>query len=279
MEYKYKPKTKEELIEVIKKEIFEVQGTKDNPNWNADLNCIDTSNITDMSYLFSEKYGLNKFDGDISSWYVNNVKNMNWMFYNSKFNGNISNWNIGNETNMSWMFYYSIFNQDISNWDVSNVINMNWMFANSKFNQDISNWNTSNVRNMYKMFYNSKFNGDISSWSLKKDTKLENISISPEYKKFPDKIIYPETVANIFIRLVKNPDNTFYINNFKKILKDFLNNRKEIYKSKGNKPKIINKLILNDIADILKYLKDKDIQKKFMEITMNKNDKLDINIS
>ena len=45
MPYKYKPKDKEELIGVIKKEIFKVQGTKDNPNWKADLNCIDTSLI------------------------------------------------------------------------------------------------------------------------------------------------------------------------------------------------------------------------------------------
>jgi len=40
MKYKYKPKTKKELIKAIKKEIFEVQGTKDSPNWQADLNVL-----------------------------------------------------------------------------------------------------------------------------------------------------------------------------------------------------------------------------------------------
>ena len=41
MAYKYRPKNKEELVEAIKKEIYEVQGTEYNPNWQADLNCID----------------------------------------------------------------------------------------------------------------------------------------------------------------------------------------------------------------------------------------------
>ena len=107
--YKYQPKNKEELVEAIKKEIFEIQGTKDNPNWNADLNCIDTSLIKDMSNLFSlDTYGLEKFNGDISQWNTKNVKNMAFMFYlNKNFNckyGNISNWNVKNIKDMEWMF-------------------------------------------------------------------------------------------------------------------------------------------------------------------------------
>jgi len=90
MGYKYKPKTKKELVEVIKKEIYEVQGTKDNPNWQADLNCIDTSNITDMSLLFSKEYGLENFNGDISNWNVSNVIKINWIFAYSQFNQDIS---------------------------------------------------------------------------------------------------------------------------------------------------------------------------------------------
>ena len=328
MKYKHQPKIKEELVEAITKEIYEVQGTKDNPNWNANLNCIDTSNITDMSFLFSKGYGLENFNGNISNWNVSNVKNMtamfkgsqfnqdisnwdvsnvkdmtgmfayskfnndiskwnisnvikiNWMFAYSQFNQDISKWNVSNVKDMSWMFYNSQFNQDISKWDVSNVTDMSYMFSNSQFNQDISNWNVSNVENMNWMFENSKFNQDIGSWPLKKDTELKNISVSLKYNKLPDKIIYPETTANIFIRTLENSNNTFNIDNFKKIFKEFLNNRKELYKNKGYKSGIINKLILNDIANILKYLKDKNIQDKFMEITMNKNGKeLDINIS
>jgi len=60
MKYKYKPRTKSGLVKAIKKEIYKIQGTPDNPNWQADLNCIDTSLITDMSNLFSYEYGLNE---------------------------------------------------------------------------------------------------------------------------------------------------------------------------------------------------------------------------
>jgi len=282
MAYKYRPKTKEELVEAIKKEIYEVQGTFDNPNWKADLNCIDTSLITDMSELFSEEYGLKEFNGDISKWNVSNVINMKAMFYGSKFNGNISNWNISNVENMNWMFSKASFNQDISKWDVSNVKSMYNMFAHSKFNQDISNWEIKTEKIM-NIFWSSDFNKDIGLWpeELRKLSGLKNISNSVIFSRLPDKIIYPETIVNIFTRSVKNPDDTFNINNFKKIFKNYLNNKKKIYEQKKKYPKhIINKLVLNDIADILKYLKDKDIQKKFMKITMNKDSKEpDIEIS
>ena len=144
---------------------------------------------------------------------------------------------------------------------------------NSKFNKDISNWDINNVRNIENMFKYSKFNQDIGSWPLKQTTGLKNISISFKYNKLPDKIIYPETVANIFIRSVKYPDNIFNTDNFKKKFEEFFNNRRELYKNKNYKLEIINKLILNDIADILKHIKDKNMQEKFMEIMAEKDGK------
>ena len=60
--------------------------------------------------------------------------------------------------------------------------------------------------------------------------------------------------------------------------KDYLNNRRKLYKNKNYKFNIVNKLILNDIADILKHLKDKDIRDKFIKITMNKNKEPNIDI-
>ena len=93
--YNYHPKTKEELKDIIKQRI-ESEGNE------CDLNDIDISNITDMSFLFSH----------------------------SHFNGDISRWNVSNVTNMPGMFSYSKFNSDISNWNVSNVIDMKAMFDN-----------------------------------------------------------------------------------------------------------------------------------------------------
>ena len=93
--YNYHPKTKDELKDIIDKRI-ESEGNECN------LNDIDTSNITDMS----------------------------WLFNDSEFNGDISKWDVYNVTNMNFMFMRSNFNSDISNWDVSNVIHKLYIFDN-----------------------------------------------------------------------------------------------------------------------------------------------------
>ena len=95
-DYKYFPKTKDELKTIIEKRV------KDEGN-KVNLNDIDVSKITDMSHLFEGT----TFNGDISNWDVSNVENMSNMFYECES-----------------------FNQDISNWDVSNVIDMRYMFDN-----------------------------------------------------------------------------------------------------------------------------------------------------
>ena len=119
IEYNYHPETKDELKAIIKQKI-ESKGNECN------LNDIDTSNITDMSFLFA----YSNFNGDISKWNMSNVTNMSGMFYGSKFNGDISNWDVSNVTNMASMFYESVFNSDISKWDVSNVTNNAYIFFN-----------------------------------------------------------------------------------------------------------------------------------------------------
>ena len=68
--YKYFPKTNKELKDIIKKRIKE-EGNE------VDLNDIDVSKITDMSYLFWE---CKSFNQDISGWDVSNVKKMNNIF-------------------------------------------------------------------------------------------------------------------------------------------------------------------------------------------------------
>ena len=157
--YNYHPKTRDELEKLVDKLIKE-RGD------NADLNDIDTSEITDMSHIFY----YSKFNGDISEWDVSNVKKMETMFGCSKFtgeNGDISQWDVSNVIDMYCMFYKFKFNGDISNWDVSNVKNMYCMFRESSFtgeNGDISSWNVSNVKNMGAMFYRSPLQKNPPKW-------------------------------------------------------------------------------------------------------------------
>ena len=79
--YNYHPKTKEELKKLVNNLIKE-RGNE------ADLNDIDTSEITDMTTLFYNS----KFNGDISNWNVSNVKYMMSMFYKSPLEKNPPKW-------------------------------------------------------------------------------------------------------------------------------------------------------------------------------------------
>ena len=164
--YAHFPKTKEELVEMIKKEI------RENGN-NCSLNHINVSQITDMSYLFSTNkikgYGLSSFNGDISGWDVSKVTNMFEMFFGSNFNQPLNDWNVSRVENMCFIFCRNKeFNQPLDKWDVSNVIKMTGAFQGTNFNQDISNWkinpdcqiylmfNSCNIKDKYKPFQNGK---------------------------------------------------------------------------------------------------------------------------
>ena len=169
IETNYKPKNKEELVDLIIAEI-EANGPE------CSLNHIDVSNITDMSYLFvggdNIEYFtghpiLSKFNGDISNWNVSRVTDMSNMFSHSRFNGDISDWDVSNVTNMDSMFYDSMFNSDISTWDVSNVIDMDFMFTYSNFNRDISNWDVSSLKNIDHTFDRSPLENNPPKWYKK----------------------------------------------------------------------------------------------------------------
>ena len=99
--YSCQPTSKRELVAIIKSRIAE-----DGPN--CDLNDIDTSLITDISWLFNES----EFNGNISKWNVSKVENMNGTFYKSKFNQDISNWKIRKDCIVIEMFDRSIIKDE-----------------------------------------------------------------------------------------------------------------------------------------------------------------------
>ena len=104
---------------------------------NADLNCIDTSRVDDMSFLFN---GID-FNGDISKWDTSNVGDMHKMFCRSTFNGDISKWDVSNVYDFSYMFYNSDFKQDVSDWNVISADNMKCMFGRTLLKTDINRLN------------------------------------------------------------------------------------------------------------------------------------------
>lgn len=137
--------------------------------YKQDLRHWDTSNVTNMSYMFT--WPVNKwwFEG-IEKWYTWNVENMEWMFQdNTFFNSDISNWNVSNVTNFSRMFQWAKnFNQEIGQWQTRSAKKTMWMFMNAvKFNAHIGNWNLSNVTDASYMFkWASSFNKMIV-WDMK----------------------------------------------------------------------------------------------------------------
>ena len=120
----------------------------------TNLNDIDVSKITDMSYLFTGWFR-NKLDIDISEWDVSNVNDMTAMFANCpNFNSDLSKWDVSKVVDMRNMFYECPnFNCDLSDWNVSKVKDIRCMFFNChKFNSDLSRWNTSKVEYMIFAF-------------------------------------------------------------------------------------------------------------------------------
>ena len=121
----------ETIAQIVKKEL-------DRLGHDADLNHIDVSNVTDMSFVFCARTLNGKCLG---------------LIYDD-INPDVSKWNVKNVTNMDHMFYYcKRFNCDISGWDVSNVKDMTNMFYRcKKFYQNLHDWNAENVKLYSYMF-------------------------------------------------------------------------------------------------------------------------------
>ena len=161
----------------------------------GDFTNLDTSNVTDMSYMF---YNAGKnvlsFKLNLSNLNTSKVTDMSHMFYNagasaSTWNvGDLSSWDTSNVTNMMQMFNSIGQNSktwtlgNISNWNTSKVTDMSGMFSYvgkniTTFNLDLSRWDTSNVTNMGGMFthagaYSTDFNLILDGWDTSKVTSM-----------------------------------------------------------------------------------------------------------
>lgn len=155
----------------------------------------DTSNVTDMSFMFvycinlTNDAGVGNF---VSNWNVANVTNMESMFQNSSTSNFYSlNWNTNKVTNMKNMFR-GVANgpqTSVTSFDVSNVTNMESMFEGSRLNaspmtNNFNSWNTSKVTNMSRMFRglitdSGNIPLTVTNWDVSKVTNMSDMFFGP----------------------------------------------------------------------------------------------------
>ena len=136
---------------------------------DADLNHIDTSSVSDMSYLF-DNVG---FLGDVSDWDVSNVINFTYMFNKcEEFNCDLSKWDTTNLVKSASMFRgcEKFEGIGLEKWEINKIEVADRMFEDCiNFNANISAWDMRNCWTIEYMFYNcKKFRQDLSGWEFKK---------------------------------------------------------------------------------------------------------------
>ena len=124
------------------------------------INLLNTSKATNMSYMFSWCSSLTSLD--LSNFTTNSVTNMQAMFYDcsSLTSLDLSNFDTNKVTNMEAMFEgcSSLTSLNLSNFNTSSVTNMSWMFygCSSLTSLDLSNSIINNSIGRCDIFYNCK---------------------------------------------------------------------------------------------------------------------------
>lgn len=124
---------------------------------NLDLSTFNTINATDMGFMFAGCPDVASFD--LSEFDTTNVTDTSSMF--SGCNGltslDLSNFNTTNATDMGFMFEDCsvLTNLDLSTFNTTNVTDMRYMFSGCSglTNLNVSTFNTTNVTAMNGMFY------------------------------------------------------------------------------------------------------------------------------
>ena len=184
-----------------------------NHNFNQDISAWDTSKVTDMSYMFN---GASSFNQDISAWDTSNVTDMSYMFSASAFDQNINSWDTSKVGNMYAMFYANkVYNKPLSSWNTYSVYDMSYMFGEAtKFNQSISDWDVANVNTTSFMFTKTNYDQDMSKWRLRSNVLADNMytdcPIREEYKARK-----PITLTELKAKIANDEDvryvNTSYL--------------------------------------------------------------------
>ena len=152
-----------------------------------DLSNFDTSQVTDMQFMFSGMSSLTTLD--LSNFDTSRVTDMKYMFrdMSSLTTLNLSNFDTSRVTNMEVMFYgmSSLTTLDLSNFDTSQVAYMNSMFSGTSLTSlNLSNFDTSKVMKMSNMFFNMRnlTSLNLTNFNTSKVTDMEDMfSLSNDY--------------------------------------------------------------------------------------------------
>ena len=118
--------------------------------------CFDTSNVTDMNYMFHDCSSLTSLN--LTGFDTSNVTNMVHMFSgcSNLTSLNLTDFDTSNVTGMSYMFSRcgSLTSLDLTGFDTSNVRNMKSMFSDcsSLVSLDLTSFDTANVVTAEYMF-------------------------------------------------------------------------------------------------------------------------------
>ena len=121
-----------------------------------DLKYLNTEQVTNMSYMFSDCSALTSLD--LSNFNTAKVRDMSYMFYrcSALSSLDLSNFNTAIVTNMSYMFFNcaNLSSLDLSNFNTAIVSDMSLMFVSCSTlsSLDLSNFYTKEVRDMSYMF-------------------------------------------------------------------------------------------------------------------------------
>ena len=145
---------------------------------NLDLSGFNTSNVTNMEYMFRNCSSLTSID--LKNFNTSKVTNMSYMFYecSSLINLDLSGFNTSSVTTMNDMFMLceSLMSLDLNGFNTSKVTNMKSMFyeCSSLISLDLSGFNTSSVTTMNDMFSwcSTLTSLDLSSFNTSKVTAM-----------------------------------------------------------------------------------------------------------
>ncbi|EAC8464484.1 BspA family leucine-rich repeat surface protein [Listeria monocytogenes] len=145
---------------------------------SLDLSNLDTSSVTNMSYMF-DRNDLTSLD--LSSFDTSSVTDMTFMFYNcTGISLDLSNFDTSSVTTMYGMFHYckDLTSLDLSNFNTSNVTSMGAMFSNTSAmtSLDVSSFDTSNATDMRGMFKGSAATSlDVSGFNTSNVTDMNEM--------------------------------------------------------------------------------------------------------